>query len=122
MAKLKGTYTGPESHISTDLTTNNPVQDSHPTGDKSLYPKYKYHQEKSPTVVNSQDEEDDLEGDWQDTPHEKPAAASVRFTDEELNEKTREDLVFFGNHNYGLALQADQPKEDLIAAIKKVAN
>jgi hypothetical protein len=68
MGKLQSQnlYNGPETHVSPDLTTNSVVKESHPTGDKSVYPSYRYHATKEPVVINSPEEEPG-EG-WTDAP------------------------------------------------------
>jgi hypothetical protein len=77
MAKEKGTYSGPETHVSPDQTTNN-VESvaSDVSGDKILFQKYKYQAIGEAVVVESADDEAALLGEWFDAPVE-PKAETV---------------------------------------------
>lgn len=73
MGKLQAQnlYNGPDTHVSPDITTNSVVKESHPTGDKSLYPKWMYHASNSPVIVETAEEHQALGGGWQESPVEK---------------------------------------------------
>jgi hypothetical protein len=66
---LPGQLEGPDTHVSSDITVNpQPVQNSHPTGDKGSFPKYKYHASGQSIVIDNAEDEANLGEEWQDSP------------------------------------------------------
>ena len=116
-------YKGPGLHISPDLTTNaQPVANHAPDPDKAQYPKYVYHKEQGPKLVASKEEEESLGEGFEETPQTETKAPKPYGTeDSDLSDRSREDLVLYGNNVYGLQLSGAMSREDLVKAIKTAA-
>ncbi len=116
-------YKGPGLHVSPDLTTNpQPVANHIPDPDKAQYPKYVYHKEQGPKLVASKEEEDQLGEGFAETPQAETKEPKPFGTeDSDLSDRSREDLVLYGNNVYGLQLTGAMSREDLVKAIKVAA-
>jgi hypothetical protein len=120
MAKQQ--YTGPDTHVSTDQTTNPGHVNAHPTGDKAEYPKYLFHKDGGGKVVNDKDEHD-LAGDEYsvDPPSNEESFVAPGNEEGELEDMSRSELAEFGNTNYGLQLKGTQSKAELLEAVRGAA-
>lgn len=116
-------YTGPETHVSPDKTENpQPVKNYHPTGDRmELFPKYKYHKTKEPVIVQNEDEEKALEGDWVDAPVPVTSAEASAAEEDSLDGMSRAELTAYAADKYGIKLDGRLKHDDLVAAIEAEA-
>lgn len=120
MAKKQ--FTGPDTHVSTDQTTNPGYTNAHPSGEAAEYPKYIFHKDGGGKVVQNKDEHDQAGDEYStEPPNTDQSFVAPGNDDGELEDMDRTTLAEFGNTNYGLALSADQPKEELLAAVRQAA-
>lgn len=121
---LSGHLMGPEFHISEDRASNEqPIEDFHPIEGKYVlnYPKWKYHKNLEPIIVDNEDAEKALEGEWLDAPYQMTEEEEKSAIDDSLEAMSRQELVAYASEKYGISLDGRKKHDDLVAVIEEAA-
>lgn len=86
-----------------------------------LFPKYKYHKTNEPVIVQNEDEEKALEGDWSDAPVPVSPDEAKAAEEDGLDGMSRTELVAYASEKYGLKLDARLKHDTLVEAIEAEA-